>query len=100
MKFGVRVRVDVGNLKKRPMHYKHNVTSPSWDIEHRPARHESTIIPLAHSSRRDRVLSNSLYISSYSNEPLDTASHLVTVAVHVIIMIDISIATVAKDSLR
>ena len=30
---------------------------------------------------------------------LVTASHLVTVAVHVIIMIDISIATVANDSL-
>ena len=31
--------------------------------------------------------------------PLETASHPVTVAVHVIIMMDISIATVAKDSL-
>ena len=39
------------------------------------------------------------YISSYSNETLDTASHWVTVTVHVIIMIVISIATVAKGSL-
>ena len=58
--------------------------------------HESTIIPHAHSSRYDRRRKNRLLISSYNNEPLDTASHLVTVDVHIIIMIDISIATVAK----
>ena len=61
--------------------------------------YESTIIPLTHSSRHDIKWYNSLYMSSYNNELLDTASHLVTVAVHVIIMIVISIATVAKDSL-
>ena len=37
----------------------------------------------------------------YSNEPLDTANRLVTVALHVIhvIMIVISIATVSKESM-
>ena len=40
----------------------------------------------------------SLNKPSHSNEPFDTASHLVTGAVHIIIMIDISIATVAQDS--
>ena len=57
-------------------------------------QYESTIIPLDYSSRHDIKCYNSLYISSYSNEPLP-----VTVDMHVIIMIVISIATVAKDSL-
>ena len=59
-------------------------------------RYGSTIIPLdRHGSKRY----SSLYMSSYSNETLDTASHLVTVTVHVIIMIVISIATVANGPL-
>ena len=58
-------------------------------------------ILLNHSNRHGSKRYNSLYtcMSSYSNETMDTASHLVTVTVHVIIMIVISIATVAKGSL-
>ena len=41
----------------------------------------------------------SLHMPSYSNEPSDTASHMDTVALHVIIMIFIGIATVSKESL-
>ena len=42
---------------------------------------------------------SSLRVPSYLNEPLDTARHLVTVALHVIVMVVISIASVANSSL-
>ena len=73
--------------------------APHWGSNMGLMRYISAIIPLAHSSSDDIEWDKSQFISSYRNEPLDTASHLVTVAVHVLITTVISIATVAKDSL-
>ena len=73
--------------------------APHWGLNKGLMRYISAIIPLAQSSSDDIEWDKSQFISSYRNEPLDTASHLVTVAVHVLITTVISIATVAKDSL-
>ena len=105
MKFGSRVilscECDVSGLEKRDV----RAISIMWHAPHEGLntgvpRYGSMIISLALSNRHGSN-DNSLYMymSSYSNETLDIASQLVTVTVHVIIMIVISIATVAKGSL-
>ena len=103
MKFGSRVILscesDVSGLEKRDV----CAISIMWHAPHGGLnrggpRYGSMIISLALSNRYGSN-DNGLYMSSYSNETLDIASQLVTVTVHVIIMIVISLATVAKGSL-